>query len=218
MIYNQNIIDRWTKDCILLFPEKVDLGIAKNYCRITLIFTEVKMYNVLLLNCIGSAFEKILWKNQNSFRRNRSTKSQNLKIRWILEGVRAKNFEATFICRFLQGIWLHAQKDHGSNTSNPWGGLPKENVTIIIMLYKHAKEKIRSTDGDTDFWHCRRCSARWFFSPIICYVSNVDRFNERKYLYIEKGKEQTIPHINYYGRGLRWWHSAAGKYTRIPAA
>ena len=30
-IYNQNIIDRWTKGCILSFLKKSDLGIAKNY-------------------------------------------------------------------------------------------------------------------------------------------------------------------------------------------
>ena len=29
--HNQNIIDRWTKDCILPFPKKGDLRIAKNY-------------------------------------------------------------------------------------------------------------------------------------------------------------------------------------------
>ena len=30
-VYNQNIIDKWTKRCILPFPKKGDLGIVKNY-------------------------------------------------------------------------------------------------------------------------------------------------------------------------------------------
>ena len=30
-VYNQNPIDRWTKGCILPFPKKGDLGLAKNY-------------------------------------------------------------------------------------------------------------------------------------------------------------------------------------------
>ena len=34
--YNQNVIDRWTKGCILPFPKKGELGIAKNYRGITL--------------------------------------------------------------------------------------------------------------------------------------------------------------------------------------
>ena len=35
-IYNQNPIDRWMKGCILPFPKKGDLGLAKNYWGITL--------------------------------------------------------------------------------------------------------------------------------------------------------------------------------------
>ena len=30
-IYNQNTIDRWTKGCILPFPKKGNLRLAKNY-------------------------------------------------------------------------------------------------------------------------------------------------------------------------------------------
>ena len=30
-VYNQNTIDRWTNGCILPFPKKDDLGIAKDY-------------------------------------------------------------------------------------------------------------------------------------------------------------------------------------------
>ena len=35
-VYNQNPIDRWMKGCILPFPKKRDLGLAKNYRGITL--------------------------------------------------------------------------------------------------------------------------------------------------------------------------------------
>ena len=35
-VYNQNPIDRWMKGCILPFPKKGDLGLAKNYRGITL--------------------------------------------------------------------------------------------------------------------------------------------------------------------------------------
>ena len=34
-VYNQNPIDRWMRGCILLFPKKGDLGLAKNYLGIT---------------------------------------------------------------------------------------------------------------------------------------------------------------------------------------
>ena len=35
-VYNQNRIERWMKGCILHFPKKDDLGLAKNYRGITL--------------------------------------------------------------------------------------------------------------------------------------------------------------------------------------
>ncbi len=53
--------------------------------------------NALLRNCIEPKIDNILRKNQNGFRRNRSTTSQILTIRRILEGVRAKNLQATLI-------------------------------------------------------------------------------------------------------------------------
>ena len=35
-VYNQNLIDKWMKGCILPFPKKGNLGLAKNYQDITL--------------------------------------------------------------------------------------------------------------------------------------------------------------------------------------
>ena len=96
-IYNHNTIDRWKRDSILLFPKKGDLGIAKNYRGITLTFIAAKIYNALLCNRIEPKIEKILWKNQNGFRRNRSMTSKTLTIRRILEVVRAKTLEETLL-------------------------------------------------------------------------------------------------------------------------
>ena len=52
---------------------------------------------LLLQNPIEPKIDNILRKNQNGFRRNRSTTSQILTIRRILEGIRAKNLQATSI-------------------------------------------------------------------------------------------------------------------------
>ena len=64
--------------------KKGDLGLAKIYRGITLTSIAAKIYNALL-------------RNQNGFRRNRSTTSQILTIRRILEGVRVKNIQATLL-------------------------------------------------------------------------------------------------------------------------
>ena len=63
-VYNQNIIDIWTKGCILPFLKKGDLGIAKNYRGITLISIMAKIYNALLRNRIEPSYKFSLsnWK------------------------------------------------------------------------------------------------------------------------------------------------------------
>ena len=96
-IYNQNPIDRWMKGCILPFPKKGDLGLAKKYQGITLTFIVAKIYKGLLHNRIEPKIDHILRKNQNGFWRNRSMTSQILTIRRILEGVHGKNLVATIL-------------------------------------------------------------------------------------------------------------------------
>ena len=100
-VYNQNQIDRWTKGCIPPFPKKGDLGLAKNYRCITLTFIAAKIYNALLRDRIVPKIDKILRRNQNGFRRNRSTTSQILTIHRILEGVRAKNLQRHYYLSIL---------------------------------------------------------------------------------------------------------------------
>ena len=150
-VYNQNPIDRWTKGFILPFPKKGDLGLAKNYRGITLTSIAAKIYNALLRNRIVPQIDKILGKNQNGFRRNRSTTSQILTIRRILEGVRAKNLQAT---------WLFVDFTKAFD-SIPRGkmepillayGLPEETVAAIMILSRNTKVKVRSPDGDTEYF------------------------------------------------------------------
>ena len=66
-VYNQNPIDRWMKGCILPFPKKGDLGLAKNYRGITLSSIAAKIYNALLRNRIEPKIDNILRKNKKKF-------------------------------------------------------------------------------------------------------------------------------------------------------
>ena len=131
--------------------KKGGLGLTKNYRGITLTSIAAEIYNALLRNRTEPKIEKILRKNQNGFRRNRSTTSQILTIRRILEGIGAENLEATmlfvdfakafdFICRGKMEQILLAN------------GLPKETVAAIMMLYRNTKVKVRSPEGNTDYF------------------------------------------------------------------
>ena len=118
---------------------KDDLRILKNYRGIILTSIAAKIYNGLRCNCIELKIEKILWKNQNGFRRNRSTTSQILTIYRIL-GVHAKNLEATIL--FV-------------NSSKASDSIHREKMEQIFLAYGLPKEtatKFHSPDRDTDYF------------------------------------------------------------------
>ena len=150
-VYNQNLIDRWMKGCILPFLKKGDFGLAKNYRGITLTSIAAKIYNALLRNRIEPKIDNILRKNQNGFRRNRYTTSQILTIRRILEGVRAKNLQATLL--FVDFIKPFDSIHRGKMEPILLAyAIPKETVAAITILYRNTKVKVRSPDGDTEYF------------------------------------------------------------------
>ena len=150
-VYSQNRIERWMKGCILPFPKKGDLGLAKNYRGITLTSIAAKIYNALLRNRIEPKIDNILRKNQNGFRRNRSTTLQILTIRRILEGVRAKNLQATLLFVDFTKAFDSIHRGKMELILLAYG-LPKETVAAIMILYKNTKVKVRSPDGDTEYF------------------------------------------------------------------
>ena len=136
---------------ILPFPKKGDLGLAKNYRGITLTSIAAKIYNALLRNRIEPKIDNILRKNQNGFRRNRSTTSQILTIRRILEGVRAKNLQATLLFVDFTKAFDSIHRGKMEQILLAYG-LPRETVAAITILYRNTKVKVRSPDGDTDYF------------------------------------------------------------------
>ena len=150
-VYNLNPIDRWMKGCILPFPKKGDLGLAKNYWGITLTSITAKIYNALLGNRIEPKIDNILRKNQNGFRRNRSTTSQILTIRRILEGVQAKNIKATLLFVNFTKAFDSIHRGKMEQILLVYG-LPKETVAAITILYRNTKVKVCSPDGNTKYF------------------------------------------------------------------
>ena len=137
------------KGCILPFPKNGDLVLAKNYRGITLTSIAAKIFNALLRNRIEPKIDNILRKNQNGFRRNRSTTSQILTIRRILEGVRAKSLQATLLFVDFTKAFDSIHRGKMELILLAYG-LPKETEAAIMILYRNTKLKVRSPDGDTE--------------------------------------------------------------------
>ena len=150
-VYNQNTIDRWMKGCILLFLKKGDLRLAKNYRGRTLTSIAAKIYIAQLRNRTEPKIDNILRKNQNGFRRNRSTTSQILSIRRILEVGRAKNLQVTLL---FVGFTKAFDSIHSGKMDQILlaYGLRKETVAAITILYRNTDVKVRSPDGDTGYF------------------------------------------------------------------
>ena len=128
------LIDGW-RDAYSPSLKKGALGLAQNYRGITLTSIAAKIYNALLRNRIEPKIENILRKNQNGFRRNRSTTSQMLTIRRILEGVRAKN-QLLFVDFTKAFDSIHRGKMEQILLAY---GIPKKTVAAITILYRNTK-------------------------------------------------------------------------------
>ena len=140
-VYNQDPIKRWTEGCILPFPKKGDLSLAKNYRGITLTTISAKIYNLLLLNRIRPEVDPLLRKNQNGFRTNRSTSGQILTIRRVLEGVNAKNLPATLLFIDFSKAFDSIHRERMKNILLAYG-IPLETVNGIMMLYKNTRSMV----------------------------------------------------------------------------
>ena len=164
-VYSQNSIQRWTKGCILPFPKKGDLGLAKNYRGITLTSMAAKIYNALLRNHIAPKIDNILRKNQNGFRRNRSATSQILTIHRILEGVRAKKPSGDItICRLYQGLRFHTQMEDGANPTSK-----RDRSSNNDSLQKHQSESMFTRWRHGILRHCCRSTTRRHTSSVPLY-------------------------------------------------
>ena len=74
-----------------------------------------------------------------------------MTIRRILEGVLTKNLEATISFVDFSNAFdsIHLEMNQILLAYS----LPKETVAAIMMLYKNTKVKVRSLDGDTDYFN-----------------------------------------------------------------
>ena len=145
-VYNQNQIDRWMKGCILPFPKKGWPRISQELPRYNTYIQSSQ--NALLRNRIEPKIDNILRKNQNSFRRNRSTTSQILTICRNLGG--QKNLQATLLFVDFTKAFDSIHRGKMEQILLAYG-LPKETVAAITILYKNTKEKVFSPDGDTEY-------------------------------------------------------------------
>lgn len=138
----------WHTSQIIPVPKKGDLSLATNYRGISLMSIAAKIFNKLLLNRITPFVEPILRKNQNGFRHGRSTLSQILCLRRLIE-------ESDFSKLDLALVFVDFSKAFDSVDRSKMFeilklyGLPDDIISAIRVMYTDTNSTILSTDGET---------------------------------------------------------------------
>ena len=92
---NQTPPSAWRTSGIVPLPKKGDLTSPSNYRGISLTSLAAKIYNKMILNRLTPYLDPILRKNQNGFRKGRTTIAQILSLRRIIEEMKNHNKEVT---------------------------------------------------------------------------------------------------------------------------
>ena len=127
------------------------MSLPTNYRGISLTSIAAKIYNRLLVNRIVPQVDPLLPKNQNGFRKGRSTISQILSLRRIIEEMRKHNKELT-LC------FVDFRKAFNSISRQavfgilPLYRIPKPIVEAIKPLYMNTEATFITPDGETEFF------------------------------------------------------------------
>jgi len=140
---------QWSMLNIIPIPKSGDLSLGSNYRGISLSSLVAKTYNRMILNRIRPQLDVHLRKNQNGFRTGRTTTSQILALRRIIEGVKDKNLEATLIFIDFKKAFDTVHRGKMLQILKAYG-VPDELVSAIGSMYKDTFARIISPDGETE--------------------------------------------------------------------
>ena len=131
---------------IIPIPKKGDLSLCSTYRGIGVSSLVAKAYDRMILNRIKPNLYCYLMKNQNGFRSCRTTTSQILALRRLIEGVKDDNIEVILICIDFKKAF---DTIHRGKLTILKYGIPEELVTAISIMYEDTTAKVITPDKDT---------------------------------------------------------------------
>ena len=158
-ISNKAFMDRelprhWTIINIITIPKSGDLTKTDNYRGICLSSVVAKVYNRMILNRmilirIRPELDPWLRINQNGFREKRTTTSQVLALRRIIEGVKRKHLPAGMTFIDFKKAFDPIHRGKLMNILRVYG-IPEGTVQSISGVYDNTSAKVLTPDGKTD--------------------------------------------------------------------
>ena len=136
---------------IIPIPKKGNLSLTGNYRGIAITSLVAKIINKMFLNRIRPCIDPFLRGNQSGFRPGRSTTSQTLALRRIIEEVEKNNLQAVMVfidfCKAFDSISHKAMFSILSAY-----GVPPRLLDPIKQMYSNLQAKVVTPDGETDFF------------------------------------------------------------------
>ena len=148
-LINKTCPTSWRTSQIIPVPKKGDLTLVTNYRGISLLPIAAKIYNKLILNRLLPKVEPLLRKNQNGFRAGRSTLSQILALRRIIEEITNCNKEAVFIFVDFSKAFDSIDRTKMFEILGLYG-IPEPIIEAIKVLYTNTSSTIMTPDGETE--------------------------------------------------------------------
>jgi hypothetical protein len=143
-------------------PKSGDLGFTDNYRGISLMSLVAKVVNKMLLNRIRPKIDPFLKGNQSGFRPGRSTTTQVLALRRIIEEVKKNHLPAVMV--FIDFCKAFDSINHQTMFAILRAyDIPERIVNAIMETYHNIKAKVKSPDGDTDYFEILAGVLRLFY-------------------------------------------------------
>ena len=148
-LVNNKRPEEWSVSDIIPVPKKGNLTKPGNYRGISLTCIASKIYNKLILNRIRTAIDPKLRNNQNGFRAKRSTVSQILALRRIIEEVKKHNLTAVMTFIDFKKAFDSIHRGKMLKILQAYG-VPPQLLQAIELMYADTRAKVRTPDGDTE--------------------------------------------------------------------
>ena len=137
-----------SRSTIIPVPKKGDLSLPSNYRCITLSALAAKLYNTMLLNRISPHLDPILRRNQNGFRKGRSTTPQILALRRLIEELKISNKQAYIVFVDFSKAFDSVNRKAMLHILLNYG-IPDEIVNAIAIMYDNPSSFVQAFDCPT---------------------------------------------------------------------
>ena len=141
----------WSKSNIMPLHKKGDTDNHDNYRGLTLNSTAAKTYNRMLLNRIQPHIDTILSWTQAGFRKSRSTLSNILALRRLIEGMKQKNMALAMIFVDFSKAFDSINRRQMFLILKAYG-FPKEIVEAIAIIYHNNTAAVITPSGLTEYF------------------------------------------------------------------